>query len=119
MFGLGRIQLYIIAGVFVFGVLTTGYYQWRKGIEREALLEYNQKQLEQTIADQADFKRKMDVIQKEQDEILAKNKVDRQAFDDKMKSADSFLNSKETKTKDRPSSDILKKTIDKLKDAPK
>ena len=57
----------------LFGVLSGIYYSWRKGIEREALLEYNQKQLEQFTKDQEDFRKKMENIKKEQDELRKKN----------------------------------------------
>ena len=115
----GRLQIIIIGGIILLGALIGFYYSWRKGIEQEALLKYNQKQLEQTISDQAEFKRKVDIIQKEQDEILKNNKEAKAVFDGKIKAADDFLDAKETKVQDRPSSSILKNTINKLKDAPK
>lgn len=117
MFGLGRIQLYIIAGVFIFGALMTGYYQWRKGIEREALLEYNQKQLEQNLKDQAELKKKLADIDSKQKEIDAANSADKKVFKDKLNTINADIDSKGTV--DRPASAVLKKTVNKLKDAPK
>ena len=95
------------------------YYGWRKSIEREALLEYNQKQLEQNIRDQEDFRKKMQDIQKQQEMILSNNSAEKKIFNDKIKSASDFLDTKETREADRPSSQILRLTIIKLKDAPK
>ena len=119
MFGLGRIQIYIIAGIFVFGALTTTYYSWRKGIEREALLEFNQKQLEQTLKDQEKLRQDLEVIGKKQQEIEAANNADKKVFKSKMETINRDLDSKESVSTDRPSSPVLKNTVSKLKDAPK
>ena len=116
---MGRIQLYIIGGILLFGALTGFYYHWRQGIEREALLEYNQKQLEQNIADQEAYRVKMQLIQKAQDELIKKNTEDKKVFEEKMNSARDYLDSAEAKKSDRPASEVLKETVKKLKDAPK
>ena len=115
----GRLQLYIFIGILVFGSLTAGYYQWRKGIEREALLEYNQKQLEQTVKDNEEYQRKLKEIQDNQQVIIQKNDEDKRNFEAKMKDASIYLDASDTKKLDRPSSEVLKKTVNKLKDAPK
>jgi len=111
-----RIYIYAVIAVVVFGALTGTYYSWRKSIERQALLEFNQKQLEQTIADQAEFRRKMQEIAEKQEEILKKNDEERRAFEDKIKGAQTFIESEEAKKSDRPASDLLKETIKRLKD---
>ena len=105
--------------LFRSGVLSGIYYSWRKGIEREALLEYNQKQLEQFTKDQEDFRKKMENIKKEQDELRKKNEEDKKKFDVKIDKARDYVNSEEAKKSDRPSSIILRETIKKLKDATK
>jgi hypothetical protein len=114
-----RLYIIIIGGLMFFGALTAGYYGWRSSIEREALMEYNQKQIEQAIKDQQEFKAKMEAIQASQEEIIKKNKAEKDAFDAKMKAADDYLSAAETKKLDRPSSEVLKMTVTKLKDAPK
>jgi Flp pilus assembly protein TadB len=111
-----RIYIYAIIAVVVFGALTGTYYSWRKSIERQALLEFNQKQLEQTMADQAEFRRKMQEIAEKQEEILKKNDEDRRAFEEKIKGAQTFIESEEARKSDRPASDLLKETIKRLKD---
>lgn len=115
----GRLQVIIVGGIILFGLLTGLYYNWRKGIEREALLEYNQKQIEQYQKDQEEFKAKMKKIEDDQIALIAKNNEDKKIFESKMNATSEFLNSNDAKKLDRPSSEILKKTIDKLKDAPK
>ena len=112
-----RLQIYIIGGILIFGLLSGVYYQWRKGIEREALLEYNQKQIEQNIADQQAMREKLDAIATRQQEIEKTNAADKKVFKDKMDTINTEIDSKQTV--DRPASDVLKKTVNKLKDAPK
>lgn len=112
-----RIYIYAVIAFVVFGALTGTYYSWRKSIERQALLEFNQKQLEQTIADQAEFKRKMQEIADRQEEILKKNNEERKAFEDKIKGAETFIESEEARKSDRPASNLLKETVKRLKEA--
>lgn len=113
----GRLQLYIIGGILLFGALTGIYYQWRKGIEREALLEYNQHQIEQNIADQKAMRDRLEAMDKKQKEIEAANAAEKKAFKGKMEEINTVIDSKETV--DRAASEVLKKTVTKLKDAPK
>lgn len=119
MFGLGRIQLYIIAGVFIFGLLNAGYYSWRRGIEHEALLEYNQHQIEQNVKDQQAIKQQLEEIDNKQKEITAANDATKKAFKDKIDVISAELNSKDSVAADRPASKILKDTVGKLKDVVK
>lgn len=112
-----RIYIYAIAAFVVFGALTATYYNWRKGIERQALLEFNQKQLEQTMADQAEFRRRMQEIAEKQEEIIKKNDEDRKAFEEKIKDAQTYIESDEAKKADRPASNLLKETVKRLREA--
>ena len=115
----GRIQLYIFIGILVFGSLTAGYYSWRSGIEREALLEYNQKQLEQNVKDQEAMKQQLETISAKEKEVTAANEAEKKVLKEKLESISADLNSKETLASDRTASDVLKKTVNKLKDAVK
>ena len=112
-----RLQIYIIGGIIAFGILTGIYYSWRKSIEREALLEYNQAQIEQNIKDQQAMREKLDAMAAKQKEIETANANDKRVFKDKMDAINTDIVS--TNTVDRPSSDVLKKTVSKLKDAVK
>lgn len=113
---MGRIQLYIIAGFIVFSSLCGIYYSWRSGIEREALLEYNQQQLEQNVKDQEAMRKKLEDINSKQKEIEAENAEVKRKFKEQMDIITVDLSSKETEAADRPASDILKKTVNRLKD---
>ena len=112
-----RLQLYIIGGIIAFGILTGIYYSWRKGIEREALLEYNQAQIEQNIKDQQAMREKLDAMDKKQKEIEADNARDKKDFKDKMDAINGDIIS--TNTVDRPSSDVLRNTVKRLQEVPK
>ena len=115
----GRLQLYIFIGILAFGVLSAGYYSWRKGIEREALLEYNQKQIEQDAKDKEILRQQVEDIEKKRKEIEAENAASKKVFEGKINSISSDLNSKETVAEDKPSSKVLKETVNKLKDVVK
>jgi peptidoglycan hydrolase CwlO-like protein len=114
---MSKLTLYIAAGVIGFGVLSGLYYKWRKDIEREALYEYNQKQIEQNQKDQEFLRQQLENIVKKQKEVEEANAADKKEFKGKMDSITSDIESKETV--DRAASDVLKKTVTKLKDAPK
>jgi hypothetical protein len=115
----GRIQLIIIGGMLLLGALTGIYYSWRSSIEREALLEYNQKQLEQSIKDKEELKQKMDLIEIDQQAAIRKNEEDRKALEEQGQTMIDSLNTEEIKKSDRGSSFVLKETVAKLKDARK
>ena len=110
----GRLQLYIIGGIILFGALTGIYYSWRSGVEREALLRYNQVQLEQSIKDQELLRQKIDNINQKQKEIDEANIADKKIFSDKIDSITNDIDSKDVVN--RPASKVLKDTIRKLKD---
>ena len=114
---MSKLTLYIAAGVIGFGVLSGLYYKWRKDIEREALYEYNQKQIEQNQRDQERLRQQLEDIAKKQKEVEEANAADKKEFKGKMDIITADIESKDTV--DRPASDVLKKTVNKLKDAPK
>jgi hypothetical protein len=116
---MGRIQLYIIGGIFLFGALTAFYYNWRTSIEREALMEYNQAQLEQNIKDQQALKEKLENIAKRQKEIEDNNSKDKKEFEGKIGDISTNLTKTETIKNDRPASSILKETVKRLQEVPK
>jgi len=110
----GRVQLIIIGGIMLFGALTGIYYSWRSGIEREALLEYNQNQLEQNIKDQEELKQKLESVENKRKEIEKENEDNKKIFKDKINDINTDLSSKEVVSKDSSSSQVLKDTVKKL-----
>ena len=112
-----KLYVYIAIGVIVFGSLTGIYYSWRKGIEREALLEYNQEQIEQNLKDQEAMRKRLEDIKKSQEEFIKKNAADKKEFNDKIGNITRGIDSEPSS--DRPASDVLKKTVDQLRKIPK
>jgi stress response protein YsnF len=111
----GRLQLYIFIGILVFASLTAGYYSWRNGIEREALLEYNQKQIEQDLKDKDILRQQLEDINAKKKEIEAENAEVKKKFKESMDTIVVEINTSEAK----PASKVLKDTVNKLKDVVK
>jgi len=109
-----KLGLYIFIGVFLLGTVGTTYYQWKKNVEHEALLEFNQKQIEQNLSDQKEFARKQQEIAQQQQEAAAILIQQNTQLTLKIKSIDSYLNSDAARKSDRPSSDVIKNTIDMI-----
>lgn len=114
-----RIIIFTAVVFLSFGTIAGIYSSWRKGIEREALLEYNQHQLEENIKDQDILKNQLEAINNKQKEVEAANLAEKKALKDKLESINISLDTKEAIADDRPASNILKKTIGKLKDVVK
>lgn len=118
MFGLlslGRIQLYVAAAMALVGI----YFFWKHNVEQRALMEYNQKQLEQSIEDQKKMREALDDIGKKQAEIIRQSEEDKKAYEQRLSIVNDYLDSKEVRVSDRPASDILKNTVKQLKEISK
>ena len=113
MFGLNKITLYLFIAIFALGAATTTYYVWKRNVQHQALLEFNQRQLEQTAKDRAEFVRQQQEIATQQAEAARALNQQNDALNRRMGSIDRFLNS--SQAQDRPASDILKQTIDRLR----
>ena len=105
-----KLIISLIGFVVVFGSITTTYIVWKKGIERTALLEANQKQLEQSIRDKEELSRKLKILEDAERELIKKLKADEDVFLKKIGPLDDYLNDPERHKEDRPSSQILKNT---------
>lgn len=112
LFTLGsRIQL--ILGAIV--ILTGVYFYWKNSVEQAALMEYNQKQLEQIIKDNEAFQQKMQEVADKQKVIQEDMNRQNDEINTKLKNIDDYLNSAEAKKQDKPSSVILKNTVGQIK----
>ena len=90
------------------------YISWKHDIEHKAILEYNQKQMEQLVKDQALFRKNMDLVLENQKTLIENEKQFKIDIDKKLSSVNTFLSSDTAKKLDRPSSEILKRTIQEL-----
>ena len=114
MFGLltlgSRIQMMIAAVV----VLTGVYFYWKKQVETAALMEYNQRQLDQVLRDQEAFQQKMSEVEDKQKSIESDLTKQNEEITITLKNLQDYLYSEEAKKQDRPASIILKNTITQL-----
>jgi len=116
MFGLllgGRIQLYIAGAIAIIGI----YFFWKHNVEQQALMEYNQRQLEQVIQDQQRFQQKMQEVENKQKTIENDLAVQNDQVNKTLSTVTEYLDSKAAKKQDKPASDIFKKTITELRNS--
>jgi uncharacterized protein HemX len=111
LLGLGRVQLYIAAAVAVVGI----YFFWKHNVEQQALMEYNQRQLEQVVKDQQAFQQKMQQVESKQRTIEADLASQNEAVTNSLKGVQDYLSSNDAKKQDVPSSGILKNTVKELR----
>jgi peptidoglycan hydrolase CwlO-like protein len=108
-----KIGLYIGGAVLILGLIFGGYEKWQSDIKKEALIEYNQKQLEQNIKDQQNLKTKLEDIATKQQQIVDQNNTDKQNLQQKVDQINDSLSAAPDKA--APAPQILKDTISKLK----
>ena len=115
MFGLNK---YIVYGIFLaiaIGIFSTFVLMWKSAIENKAILEANNKQLKQVVADQQKFLSQMaDVNALQQIIIESLNKKNEDLKRD-MEDVKNFLASADAVKEDRPSSRILRETVRRIK----
>jgi len=114
LFSGSKLIIYIFIGVTLFGSTIGLYYLWKRDVERQALLEFNQRQMEQSLKDQQEFLKNQELITKAQQEAAQDLLIENQKITRKLDSVSSYLNSADAKSSDRPASAILKKTIEQL-----
>lgn len=111
-----RIGIYLFIGMMLIGSVTAAYYGWKRSVEQQALMEFNQKQMEQTLRDQQEFMKKQKVIADQQASAAAEMAEQNRKLSQKISSVGSYLNSADAKSQDRPSSEVLKRTIRQLQE---
>lgn len=104
--GAAATAIALVSGIYIF---------WKRSIELEALQDFNRQQLEQTVRDQELFRQRQTELE-EQQRIISRNlAAENSRLRTRVESIQSILNSQEALTNDRPASDILKRTIDELR----
>lgn len=116
---MNRLLIIVIGSIILLFILGGSYIYWKRGVEKQALYEYNQKQFIQNIKDQEILRKKLEEIAAKQKEIEDKTNADNKTFNDKINSITTMLDSKQAIEQDRPSSKILKDTIKRLKETTK
>lgn len=115
MFGLNKIFLYIFIATFVLASAGGAIYSWKKSIRMQALMDYNQLQLEQNIKDQQEYIDKQKQIAEEAIISAIALAKKNEELNKQLSNVNDMLDSSEMKKADRPSSIILRKTLDELR----
>jgi hypothetical protein len=79
-------------------------------------MEFNIIQLEQSIKNQEEHRRRQEVLEEQQREAARLLADQNRLLNTRVQSIQRVLNSPETAANDRPASDILKQTIDQLRE---
>lgn len=114
MFGLGKIQLYLIVAVIVISSLAGIYLSWKSSIETQALMEFNANQMNQVIEEQKKFNDQLSQINQNQQQIIDDMKKKNDELDRRLGDLNGYLTSEQAKRESRPSSEVLKRTFRQL-----
>lgn len=112
MFNISKLEFYGVITAIIIAVAVSYGFMWESSIKKAALEEFNRKQLEQQIKDQQEYIQKMTEV----------NNIQKQALDDlqkqniqlktKVEDLNKYLDSKEVRKNAKPSSDVIKKTLE-------
>jgi uncharacterized protein HemX len=116
LLGINKYWLYVAIAVFALGAATTTYYIWKSSVERAALMEFNRAQLEQAVKDQEEFRRRQEALEEQQREATRALLEQNRDVQRRIQSIQGNLNSPEAAAFDRPASDILRRTIEQLRE---
>ena len=114
-FGLSKIAIYLVLSLVVAGSIIAGYYAWKHSIEQQAILELNQRQLEQTQKDQQEFVRQQQEISDRQRAIARDMEQRNRSLQTRIDATNQFINSPQAAASDRPASDVIRQTIEQLR----
>ena len=109
-----KIYVYIFIGLLIVGSVTGTYVAWKRNIEHQALLDFNQKQIEQSARDQEEFNRRQRELTARQEEIARDLRNKTEDLNRQMRGIDAALNSVEARKSDRASSAVLQQTVEQL-----
>jgi len=109
-----KIVRYFLFITVIITAITIAYFTWKHSIEKQALLEFNNKQLEQTLKDQKIINDNLNKLNDDQKKIIDDLTTKNQQLINSLDNLNKYLNSDEAKKDDKTSSDILKRTIEEL-----
>jgi len=110
-----KVFRYFLFITVIISAITITYFTWKHSIEKQALLEFNNKQLEQTLKDQKIINDNLNKLNDDQKKIIDDLTTKNQQLINSLDNLNKYLNSDEAKKDDKKSSDILKKTIEELR----
>lgn len=115
LLGIKKIWLYVAIGTIAFATVTGIYFVWKHNVEQQALLYFNQQQLEQTVRDQEEFRQRQETIEEQQRQSARDLANENRRLRTRVQVIQDILNSPETSASDRPASNILKQTVEQLR----
>jgi peptidoglycan hydrolase CwlO-like protein len=115
-FGLDKIVAQLIGIGLVLALIVGGYFWWESSVRKEALRDWNFKQIQQVQKENENFMNKLGEVNKKQEEITKELDGINERMDKKFEELTTHLNSPETikKYHDKPASDVLKRTFKEL-----
>lgn len=113
MFGLSKLAIYLIIALFSVGAITTTYYVWKRNIQHAELMEFNRQQMEKIQKDQTEFMQRQREIADQQSAAARELAERNEELSRRMGDVDRYLSS--SQAQDRPASDVLKQTIERLR----
>lgn len=114
MFGYNKYIVYGVLALIATAVITTYVLMWKHSIRQQALLEFNNKQLEQVVKDQQTFIKNMQEIQSLQKKTIDDINIKNAELQSKLNGIETYLDSDAAVNDSKESSDVLKKTIQEL-----
>ena len=114
-FGLSKIAIYLVLALVVSGSIGAAYLGWKHSIEQQVILEQNQRQLEQTLKDQQESVRQQQEISDRQRAIARELEQRNRSLQTRIEATNQFINSPQVAANDRPASDIIRQTIEQLR----
>jgi len=114
MFGLNKYVIYAIGVAIAVAVISTYILMWKHNIRQQALLEFNQKQMEQVIEDNKKFQKATEDLKNISNQILQSVEQTNKELQQKIDSVNEYLSSPEVTKENKSSSDILQETLRRL-----
>jgi hypothetical protein len=114
--GINKLWIYLAVGMTALIATTGAYYLWKSSVEQRAFMEFNMRQLEQSIKDQEEYRRRQEALEEQQREAARALADQNRVLNSRVQTIQRMLNSPETAAGDRPSSDVLRQTIDQLRE---
>lgn len=111
---ISKYLFYIILAVVIAAAVTGYVLLWEASIKREALLQFNNQQLNQTLEEQKKYVKNLQDINANQKKIIDDMNKKNDQLESELKTLEEYLNSAEAKKEDRTASEILKRTIQEL-----
>ncbi len=111
---LGKLIMSGIGFVMLIGVATGIYFGWKHSVQNQALIEFNQKQADQSKRDNAAYANQTKDMQNKLDKITIKLNTKNQALQKRNKNVKGYLSSPEAKKSDRKASPVIEETLRRL-----